>query len=833
MLALGILPSMIIAVALLMIPESPRWLVLQNRVEDARLILIGTIGDVAEMENRLAEIIQQASSNVNTVKSEEKPIWRDLLRLNPAVHKMLIVGVGIHCFQQLTGMEALVYYSPTIFKTAGIGDNSQLLAATVFVGAAKTSFLIIALFLIDRVGRKPLLYISTIGMTVCLLGLAVSLALMEGASVGISLAILFVCGDAAFFSLGMGPVSWVLSSEIYPLRLRAQAVALGIVGYRLCSGLISLSFLSVSSAISMPGVFFVFSALSAMSVAFVHNFVPETKGKTLEHIECLFQGKRALKEGHLELVETERLVLKEDMGMLNGNADMLSNIDLGYKSNYRRMNSETGECNDDSMSHDYQNSKANSCRKCVMANAFFASLNSVLLGYDGGVLSGAIIFIHEDLKIIEVQEVVLVGCLSVISLIGSLAGGRSSDAIGGKWTMGIGAIVFQIGGLLMTIAPSFQMLMVGRLLSGIGVGLGGTIMGVYIAEISPAASRGFLTTFPEIFINIGILLGYISNYAFAGLPMNINWRVMLGRGILPSVIIGFAIFIIPESPRWLVLQNRVEEARSILLRTIGHEKEAEERLAEIQKAAESAGSEKSEEKAVWHELLRPEPAVAKMLIAGIGIQCFQQITGIDALVYYSPAIFKGAGIEDNSQLLAANVAVGVTKTAFILIALFLIDKIGRKPLLYISTIGMTICLFCVVLALAFVGKGPFGISLALLSVCGNVAFFSVGMGPINWVLTSEIFPLRLRAQAVASGFMGNRLCSGIISLSFLSLSSTISVPGTFLLFTALSALSVAFVYKLVPETKGKTLEQIESLFQGGEGLNGGQIELADTKRLIA
>ncbi|KAL0301528.1 UNVERIFIED_CONTAM: putative polyol transporter 4 [Sesamum radiatum] len=285
-------------------------------------------------------------------------------------------------------------------------------------------------------------------------------------------------------------------------------------------------------------------------------------------------------------------------------------------------------------------------------------------------MSGAILFIQEDLKITEVQQEILVGILSVMSLLGSLGGGKTSDAIGRKWTMGLAAIVFQAGAAVMTLAPSFEVLMIGRILAGVGIGFGVMIAPVYIAEISPTVSRGSLTSFPEIFINLGILLGYVSNYAFSGLPAHINWRIMLAVGILPSVFIAFALCIIPESPRWLVLQNRVDEARNVLLKTNENEAEVEERLAEIELAAGIGNSGKLEEKAVWRELLNPSPALSRMLVTGFGIQCFQQITGIDATVYYSPEIFKAAGILDNSKLLAATVAVGVTKTAFILTAIF-------------------------------------------------------------------------------------------------------------------------------------------------------------------
>ncbi|PIN06265.1 putative transporter (major facilitator superfamily) [Handroanthus impetiginosus] len=509
------------------------------------------------------------------------------------------------------------------------------------------------------------------------------------------------------------------------------------------------------------------------------------------------------------------------------------NTEVGVNNKYRRMDSQT---NDDDFGDDYdasqhhhQMERRRTTRKFVFACSVFASLNNVLLGYDVGVMSGAILFIQEDLNITEVQEELLVGILSVVSLLGSLGGGRTSDAIGRKWTMGLAAIVFQAGAAIMTLAPSFEVLMIGRILAGVGIGFGVMIAPVYIAEISPTIIRGSLTSFPEIFINLGILLGYVSNYTFSGLPAHTNWRIMLAVGILPSVFIAFALCIIPESPRWLVMQNRVDEARSVLLKTNEKEAEVEERLAEIQLAA---GLNNGEEKAVWRELLNPSPALCRMLITGFGIQCFQQITGIDATVYYSPEIFKSAGITDNTKLLAATVAVGVTKTAFILIAILLIDKVGRKPLLYVSTIGMTMCLFSLGAALSFFGQGSFGIALAILSVCGNVAFFSVGMGPVCWVVTSEIFPLRVRAQASALGAVGNRVCSGFVAMSFLSVSRAITVGGTFFIFSAFSALSVAFVYKFIPETKGKSLEEIELLFQDGYELQGSEVQLGDVEHLV-
>ncbi|KAK3141131.1 hypothetical protein QOZ80_4BG0329930 [Eleusine coracana subsp. coracana] len=503
---------------------------------------------------------------------------------------------------------------------------------------------------------------------------------------------------------------------------------------------------------------------------------------------------------------------------------------LGRKSRYARMDDVLPQEPEDGGGVRVRGS--GSSRRYVIACSVFASLNHVLLGYDVGVMSGCIIFIQKDLHITEVQQEVLVGCLSFISLLGSIAAGRTSDVIGRKWTIGLAAAVFQAGAAVMTFAPSFAMLMTGRLLAGIGIGIGIMVAPVYISEITPATLRGSMASFPEIFISLGILLGYVSNLIFSGLPDHINWRVMLAAGILPSVFIGFVLMVIPESPRWLVLQNRTVEARVVLVKVTDSEEEAQERLAEIEEAASG------NKKAAWRELvIRPSPVIRRMLITGVGVQVFQQATGIDALVYYSPTIFKNAGVTTERQLLAATVAVGLTKTAFIVIAILLVDRVGRKPLLYVSTVGITACLAVLAASLSMLQRGalPSGaaVGLAILTVCGFVAFFSVGIGPINMVLSSEIFPLRLRAQAVGIGFALNRMTSGAVAMSFLSICNAVSVAGAFTGFAVVSALSVAFVHLLVPETSGKTLEQIESMF-GGDGhmTASGEVELGDAESLV-
>ncbi|XP_062189297.1 polyol transporter 5-like [Phragmites australis] len=465
----------------------------------------------------------------------------------------------------------------------------------------------------------------------------------------------------------------------------------------------------------------------------------------------------------------------------------------------------------------------------AFACAILASMTSILLGYDIGVMSGASLYIKKDLRISDVKLEILMGILNVYSLVGSFAAGRTSDWIGRRYTIVFAAVIFFVGAFLMGFAVNYGMLMFGRFVAGIGVGYALMIAPVYTAEVSPASARGFLTSFPEVFINFGILLGYVSNFAFARLPLHLGWRVMLGIGAAPSVLLALMVLGMPESPRWLVMKGRLGDAKVVLDKTSDTPEEAAERLADIKAAAgipaELDGDvvavpkqQNSEEARVWKELiLSPTPAMRRILLSGIGIHFFQQASGIDAVVLYSPRVFKSAGIIDDNKLLGTTCAVGVTKTLFILVATFLLDKIGRRPLLLSSVGGMIFSLVCLAAGLTVIGhhpdaKIPWAIGLAIASTMAYVAFFSIGLGPITWVYSSEIFPLHVRALGCALGVATNRVTSGVVSMTFISLSNAITIGGAFFLYGGLAVLAWVFFFTFLPETRGRTLEGMSKLF---------------------
>ncbi|XP_074573002.1 putative polyol transporter 2 [Curcuma longa] len=474
-------------------------------------------------------------------------------------------------------------------------------------------------------------------------------------------------------------------------------------------------------------------------------------------------------------------------------------------------------------------------KRFAVACALLASMTSIILGYDIGVMSGAAIFIKEDLKITDTEIEILLGILNIYSLVGSYAAGFTSDWIGRRYTIVLAAGFFFVGALLMGFATGYVFLMVGRFVAGIGVGYALMIAPVYTAEVAPASSRGFLTSFPEVFINIGILLGYVSNYTFSHLRTSIGWRFMLGVGAIPSIFLASGVLAMPESPRWLVLRGRLREASLVLEMTSDTPDEARLRLEEIKAAAgipaecdedctvpkgtdykTKGGSDR--EMAVWKELLlRPTPAVRRALLMAVGIHFFQQASGIDSVVLYSPRVFEKAGIRENKKLLGTTVALGFTKTLFILVATFLLDRVGRRPLLLGSTGGMLFSLLGLGLGLTLVDHGREGaVGLCVASILAYVAFFSIGMGPVTWVYGSEILPLRLRAQGASIAVAVNRVTSGVITMTFISLYKAITIGGSFFLYGGVAAIAWVFFFTCLPETRGRTLEDIEDLLAMGK-----------------
>ncbi|KAF7071193.1 hypothetical protein CFC21_076578 [Triticum aestivum] len=437
---------------------------------------------------------------------------------------------------------------------------------------------------------------------------------------------------------------------------------------------------------------------------------------------------------------------------------------------------------------------------------------------DVAVMSGAQIFMAEDLGVSDTQIELLSGAINIYSLVGALLAGWTSDRLGRRLTIVLTNGFFLVGPLIMTLAGGYTALMAGRFISGIGVGYALVIAPIYAAEIAPASSRGLLSSLPEIFINTGVMLSYVSNFAFSALPAHLAWRLMFAAGVVPTVFLAAGVLTMPESPRWLAMKGRLDEAKAVLDRTSDTLAEAEQRLREIEEVVDAGSNGAGGSNGgggTWNEVAT-KAGVRRVLATVLALQFFQQASGIDSVVLYGPRVLAMAGVTSNTLLLGLNVLFGVAKAGSILIAMALADRVGRRPLLLVSTGGMTASLLVLGSVFAAFAGAKDDAAVAAVAVAAVVAFvctFSVGFGPMAWVYSSEILPLRLRGQGAGLGTAMNRVMSGIVTMTFISLYGAITMAGAFYLYAAVAAASFVFIYTCLPETRGRNLEDMEQLFR--------------------
>jgi sugar porter (SP) family MFS transporter len=427
-----------------------------------------------------------------------------------------------------------------------------------------------------------------------------------------------------------------------------------------------------------------------------------------------------------------------------------------------------------------------------------ASLGGLLYGFVLGVISGVVPFITDAFNLTPYQVGLAVGNVDIGAMAGALSAGMLSDRYGRKKILILSAFLFALSGILSALADSLWTLLIGRITGGMAVGAS-LVSALYIAEVAPAKIRGILVTLVQLGIVIGILLAYIFNWLLVDIGPD-NWRWMFGVGVIPAMIFLIGLFFVPESPRWLVMHGFTEKAHSILTR-IGGTEHAHAELREIHATLDSG------EKGSARELFRP--GLRNALIIGVLISVFAQSVGINAVIYYAPVIFMHAGYESASSAIFANIAVGAVNFIFTVIAIGTIDRFGRRPLLLAGMAGMF--LFMSFTGILFQAAGSHA-ALVLIPILAFVALYAVSIGPITWVVVSEIFPNRIRGVAMAISMIALYISDFIITLSFPWLIITLG-NLTFYLFSGMCLFAFLFVFFMVVETKGKNLEEIERMWE--------------------
>ena len=439
----------------------------------------------------------------------------------------------------------------------------------------------------------------------------------------------------------------------------------------------------------------------------------------------------------------------------------------------------------------------------VYVAAAFAALGGLLFGYDTGVISGAELFLKNDFTLTTFALEVIVSGVLAGAAVGALTGGRLADMFGRRRLLIATAIIFGAGAIICAAATSPSMLIGGRIIVGLAIGMSSGIVPVYISEVSPAEARGWQVSLFQLAITIGILVAYIVDYAFAGIQ---GWRWMFGLALVPTVIFGLGMFFLPESPRWLAKRDR-EVARAMLKRLRG-ESDVREEMLEIERSLAHA-----EEHGRLSDLL--EVSLRPALMVGIGLAVFQQVTGINTVIYYAPTIIQSAGISSASGAILATAGIGVVNVLMTVIAMRLIDRMGRRPLLLIGIAGMAVTLGA--LGVVFHAPSQSGslARLAVISMMLYVASFAISLGPIFWLLISEIYPLKIRSSTEGLAATCNWGSNLLVTLTFLSLVQALGASNTFWIYGLFAVAAWLFSYYFVPETKGRTLEEIEEFWRAG------------------
>jgi sugar porter (SP) family MFS transporter len=509
----------------------------------------------------------------------------------------------------------------------------------------------------------------------------------------------------------------------------------------------------------------------------------------------------------------------------------------------------------------------------VIRVSLIVALGGLLMGFDASVISGVNKFVQIDFNLTDLELGFSVSSLTIIAALAMMVSGPLSDRFGRRVLLKACAIIFTISAIGSAIAPNFILFLIFRMLGGIGVGASLILAPMYIAEIAPPAQRGKLVSFNQLNIVIGISLAFFSNYLILnlgnsdaswvqtlGIAEN-NWRWMLGVEALPAVIYFFGLYIVPRSPRWLIMKGLDEEAEKVMLKFEDDEK-AKENIAAVH---ESLKSEEGKQRTPITELFKP--AFTLVLTIGLVIGVLQQITGINAVFFYAPMIFEQSGIGTDASFIQA-ILVGITNLVFTILAMALIDKLGRKPLLIFGVSGIAIFMF--LLAYGFnaatytlteekiemlsdqdlkdkvsvlAGKSfendvvyknelkallgaedakryesemitaaiTMNPTLILAGIIGFVASFAVSLGPVMWVLFSELFPLKIRGVAISFvGFVNSAVSAGVQFIFPWEL-STFGSSMTFLIYGIFAAVGLIFILFKVPETKGKSLEELEKI----------------------
>lgn len=462
--------------------------------------------------------------------------------------------------------------------------------------------------------------------------------------------------------------------------------------------------------------------------------------------------------------------------------------------------------------------KATEVQSLKPANIFLmgavAAIAGLLFGFDTGVISGAQEFMFNYFNMTEQSlylsaiKGLVVASVPLGALFGAIVSGYFAQGLGRRRSLMFTAVLFLIGTFFAAFAPTIHFVIVGRVIMGLAIGISAMVAPMYLAEISPPDNRGSIIFFFQLAITIGIFVSFAIDLWFAKIfESSVAWRWMFGVGVVPSVLLFFGMIKLPPSPRWLILKNRFPEAQAVMQRLLGRLDVSEE-MNEMKESY--ARKQSGDWRALFKKPLLPLLGVAFALFV------FQQLSGINAVIYYGPSIFEKAGFGAESKFMA-QLFIGLINVVATILGVWVVDKLGRRPLLFIGFVGMIICLGLMGFCLKAYGLHPY---LSLAAALAYIVFFAISLGGVPYILMSELFPLKVRASGMAIASCANWGFNMLVSFSFGILVELFGGMGNvFMLYMAFTIVGLIFAHKYVPETKRRHLEEIEDNFYHGKELS--------------
>ena len=771
MITVGILAGFLVNQAIGGSPDSWRWVLVAGAVPGLMLsglalflvespVWLANKGDQPAARAALDRLGRRGSEyDITSIGHQDGGPGELASVVSLAGRTALFICVGLFFVQQFVGINAVIYYT-----TANMGELTELLhlgrldTPGVPIALLNVLATLVPLFLVDRIGRRPLLIASLVGIIAGLAAMAGSAVLDPSSGAAHILSLAGPCVFIASFAIGLGPISWIVASEILPISARGLAMSGVVASQFFFDSLASPTGQLLNGGWSRPALLVVYAGVALGGLAIFSRVLPETRGISLAAINR------------------------------------------------------------------YITARANRVSSTNFVNysvAGLAALGGVLAGYNWGALAVTLVLITDDWKLSAFHQGVLASALLVGSVAGSFLAGPISDRVGRRYTLMSTAALFVASAFGAAVSPSLGWLLVARIGTGVAMGISGAAIGLYVAEVAPAAIRGRMLSFSTVAMGVGALLAYCAGLALQDTTH--GWRVMFGLFALPAAVYGLALLPLPESPRWLASTGQLGAARRSLLQLVGvtrdREAEADRQLALI--TATEPGSipdhegesipDHVGERRGWAQLWQPTHRPA--LLVGLAIEFLFVFSGEVVLGFYAPTILTDMGFGGQAVAFAVPLGIGAVGLTLTLITANRIDRTGRKPLMVSGLFAMAVFL----------------VGFAVLSISGNTdvwvrwgqigclvglsAAFSVSVGMVGGIITSEIYPQSIRGPAASLlGGVGGAIALSS-TLTFPLLLEYLGLPLILLSYAVIDIVGAIYLLRALPETKGKSLEELANYWR--------------------